>query len=177
MQELIIRQETPADYAIVAGVIQKAFENEKYSDQSEHYLVERLRRSSAFVPELSLVAELNKRIVGHILLTKITLRDAGGKFVGLALAPVSVLPEFQRQGIGGKLIQCAHAEAKKMRFDFIAVLGHAGYYPRFGYEKAEKFGMKFPFDVSAENCFIFKLTENALTGAAGIIEYAKEFFE
>lgn len=83
------------------------------SDHSEQYLVERLRNSEAFIPELSIVAEINQKVAGHILLSRIKIVNNENKeFESLALAPVSVLPEYQGKGIGGKLIETAH---KKLR--------------------------------------------------------------
>ena len=72
---LIIRQENPTDYPITEKIIETAFANVEISDKSEHHLVARLRKSEAFVPELSLVAELNGQLVGHIILTKISIKN------------------------------------------------------------------------------------------------------
>ena len=142
IMSLIIRQEQTEDHLAVERIIEEAFANEAFSDQSEHHLVARLRTSEAFVPELSLVAELEGKIVGHILFTKITI----GTSDSLALAPVSVKPKFQGQGIGSQLITHGHEVAKKLGFGSAVLLGHAGYYPRFGYEKASDFNIHIPFD-------------------------------
>ena len=103
--ELTIRKENAEDYKTVFNIIEKAFENEQMSDHKEQFLVEKLRRSKAFVPELSMVAETENKIVGHILLTKLKIKNAENEFDSLALAPVSVLPEYQGKGIGGMLIK------------------------------------------------------------------------
>ncbi|MDE6357391.1 MAG: N-acetyltransferase, partial [Eubacteriales bacterium] len=95
-----IRQETEKDYNEVFELIKKAFENAEHSDGNEQNLVTKLRKSTAFIPELSLVADYNGKIVGHILFSKIIIGNSNQ----IALAPVSVLPEFQKQGIGAKLI-------------------------------------------------------------------------
>ena len=93
---MIIRKETVADRDNVYYVIKRAFESAEHADGNEHDLVNSLRKGDAFIPELSLVAEEEGKIVGHIMFTKATV---DGKTV-LALAPLSVLPEYQRKGIG-----------------------------------------------------------------------------
>ena len=175
--QINIRQENESDYAAVFDLIEKAFKNEVYSDHQEQLLVERLRTSSAFIPELSLVAEIDKQVIGHILLTKIKIKRAEKSFGSLALAPVSVLPEFQKKGVGGQLIIVAHEKAKALGHHSIILLGHQDYYPKFGYSQADKFGIELPFDVPKENCMAIELTKHALKTVSGVIEYPKEFFE
>ncbi|MEJ7223358.1 N-acetyltransferase, partial [Staphylococcus epidermidis] len=92
------------DYRDTEEVVRKAFENETYSDQSEHTLVAKLRKSEVFVPDLSLVAVYEDKIIGHILLSKILIDTEDKKVESLALAPISVLPEYQNKGVGRKLI-------------------------------------------------------------------------
>ena len=170
---MIIRQETHKDFKAVFNLIEEAFKTEKYSDHKEQFLVERLRKSAAFIPELSLVAEIDGKIVGHILITKLKINE----FDSLALAPVSVLPEFQGKGIGGKLIIESHKKAKELGYQSIVLLGHETYYPRFGYERADKYGIELPFEVPKENCMVIELTKNGLKGVSGMVVYPNEFGE
>ncbi len=175
---ILFRQENKDDYAAVFNLIQRAFEKEEMSDHSEQYLVERLRNSEAFIPELSIVAEINQNIAGHILLTRIkVINNKNEEFDSLALAPVSVLPEYQGKGIGGKLIETAHKKAKELGFGSVILLGHENYYPRFGYEIAQKYGIKLPFEVPDENCMAIELIKGALEGVEGTVVYPKAFFE
>ena len=102
--KLTIRKENPEDFKAVFNLIEKAFENEQMSDHKEQFLVERLRKSNAFVPELSMVAETENKIVGHILLTKLKIKNKTNEFDSLALAPVSVLPEFQGKGMEAAMV-------------------------------------------------------------------------
>ena len=142
MNNITIRQETPSDYPAVFELVRSAFKNLEHSDNQEQFLVERLRKSKNFIPELSLVAEVEGEVVGYILLTKISIVDNGqlsGK--SLALAPVAVLNEYQGMGIGGKLILEAHNRARDLGYESVILLGHEGYYPKFGYQKAELFGI------------------------------------
>lgn len=172
-----IRQESPSDHKSVFDLIAKTFQGAQFTDGKEQYLVDKLRSSPSFVPELSLVAVVGEEIVGHILLTKIKIRRDGMAYDSLALAPVSVLPEFQNKGIGGMLIEHAHQKAKELGYDSVVVVGHEKYYPKFGYERADKFGIRVPFDVPRENCMVIELSDRSLAKVQGLVEYAKEFYE
>jgi predicted N-acetyltransferase YhbS len=172
-----LRQEKPADYPAVFELIEEAFRNLEISNHQEQFFVERLRKSDAFIPELSLVALLDNKIVGHIVLSKINIKNDEKEFQTLMLAPVSVLPEFQHRGIGSQLINEAHKKAIELGFTSVILVGHEDYYPRFGYKKAVHFGIKQPFDVPEENNLAVELIENGLTGISGIVEYPKYFFE
>lgn len=147
------------------------------SDHKEQFLVERLRKSRTFVPELSIVAEVGEKIVGHILLTKIKIKHGQSEFDSLALAPVSVLPGYQGKGVGKRLIEQAHKEARRLGYKSIVLLGHEKYYPRFGYLQADKFGIELPFEAPKENCMAVELEKGGLNGVRGKVEYPKEFYE
>lgn len=174
--EIKIRKEKEEDFNLVFELVKDAFENVEFSDHKEQYLVERLRNSDAFIPDLSIVAEINNHIVGYILLTKIGIIDASDKrHTSLAMAPVAVLQEFQGKGIGSKLIRYAHEKASELGFGSIVLLGHENYYPKFGYRLTKDFGINLPFDVPEENCMAIELAENALQNVTGIVQYPKEF--
>lgn len=166
-----IREEIAGDEPFVNEVIQAAFVEVDHSAQTEHLLVDRLRRSEAFVPELSLVAEQSDQIVGHILLTKITLAQIPQQTDFLALAPVSVLPKWQQKGIGSLLINAAHKRAIELGYRAIFLIGHADYYPRFGYQPAHLFQINFPFDAPRENCFAYELVDESLKYFSGTLKY------
>lgn len=173
---VVIRQEEPKDFKLVFTLIQRAFEPLVQSDHQEQFLVERLRKSDAFIPELSLVAEIDNKIVGHILLTKLKIKGDKEEFDSLALAPVSVLPQYQGNNIGGALIERAHSKARELGYKSVVLLGHQEYYPRFGYVQADKFGIEFPFEgVPKENCMVVELVKGGLTGVAGSVVYPSEF--
>ncbi len=175
--KISIRQETVADYPIVFNLIEKAFRKEVLSDKKEQFLVERLRKSNGFIPELTLVAEIQQQIVGYILLSKIIIDAGTDKYITLALAPVAVLPDFQKKGIGGQLIEKAHQTAKELGFQSIILLGHEKYYPKFGYQPLHQFGIFLPFDAPKENCMAIELVPDALKNKEGNVIYPKEFFE
>lgn len=175
--EINIRQEVQADYPIVFNLIEQVFRNETMSDKKEQFLVERLRNSDSFVPELSLVAEVNHEIVGYILLTKISIATNIESITSLALAPVAVLPTFQKKGIGGQLIEEVHRIAKGLGYQSIILLGYEDYFPKFGYQPLHKFNISLPFDAPKENCMAIELVPNVLKNKEGKIIYPKEFFE
>lgn len=165
-----IRQETQNDYNAVYKVITKAFKTAKQSDGNEQDLVNILRKSNSFIPELSLVAVENKKVIGHILFTKVYI----GEFTELALAPLSVLPEYQRRGIGLSLIKKGHSIAASLGYNYSIVLGHSKYYPKAGYIPASVYGIKAPFDVPDKNFMAIKLNDKAAK-INGIVKYDKAF--
>lgn len=167
---LEIRQETKNDYEEVYNVVKTAFETAKHSDGNEQDLVVSLRNSSNFIPQLSLVATQDSKIVGYILFTKIKI----GEYEELALAPLGILPEYQKQGIGKKLIEKGHQIAKELGYHYSIVLGSATYYSKSGYSPAINYGIKAPFEVSNKNFMAIKL-KNTEKEIIGIVEYAKEF--
>lgn len=165
-----IRQENIRDYEDVYNVVKTAFETAEHSDGNEHDLVVALRKSENFIPELSLVALKNNKIVGYILFTKVKI----GQYEELALAPLGVLPDEQRKGVGSRLIEEGHRIAKKLDYHYSIVLGSEQYYTKFGYVPAIKYGIKAPFDVPDENFMAIKLN-NSPSEIKGVVEYAKEF--
>jgi predicted N-acetyltransferase YhbS len=173
---ITIRKEEEKDYQQVFQLTEEAFREMEHSDHQEQFLVEKLRRSEAFIPELSLVAEDdNGTIAGHILFTKIKIVDGSESFESLALAPVSVKPEFQNQGLGGKLIMEGHRIAKELGYGSVILIGHEKYYPRFGYEKTSNFGITFPFEIPEENGMAIELIKDGLKNKKGTVKYPKEF--
>lgn len=167
---MYIRKENAADYESVYSVVKQAFASAEHADGNEQDLVEALRSSKAYIPELSLVAEMDGKIAGHIMFTKAMI----GRKEVLALAPLSVLPQYQRKGIGKALIQEGHRIAKALGYTHSIVLGSETYYPKAGYVPAQNYGIRAPFDVPKENFMVYIINE---TGADmhGTIKYAKEF--
>lgn len=174
---LIIRQENNEDYKIVYKLIKNAFNEAEHTDGDEHNLVERLRKSKNYIPQLSLVASINDKIVGHILLTKLFIENNDKKYESLALAPLSVLPEYQRMGIGSKLVKKSLSLAKELGYNSVFVLGNENYYPKFGFRESLHFDINTPFEVPSKNFMALELEKNSLKNIDGNIIYAKEFFE
>ena len=172
-----IRQETEVDYKISENIVEEAFKDAEYSDHKEHLLIDKLRKSEAFIPELSLVAELDGKIVGHIMLTKILIKNNDTEHKSLALAPVSVLPQYQNKGIGNALIIGSIKVAKELGYMSVIVLGHDKYYPKSGFKPASTWNIRAPFDVSNESFMALELKAGSLNEVEGIVIYPKEFFE
>lgn len=174
---VVIRQEAEQDYSKTEQLVEEAFKNEEYTDHTEQFLVAKLRKSDAFIPELSLVAEQNQELIGHVLLTKITIENEGKQTTSLALAPVSVLSDYQKQGVGSQLISAALTKAKELGYLSVIVLGHDTYYPKFGFQPASIFGIESPFEVPDEAFMALELEEGNLQGVSGKVVYSKPFFE
>ena len=166
---LEIRQENKDDYEEIYNVVKTAFETAEHCDGNEQDLVVALRKGDNFIPDLSLVALKDNKIVGYILFTKIRI----GEFEEVALAPLGVLPKYQKKGIGSKLIKEGHIIAKKLGYHYSVVLGSNEYYSKFGYIPAIEYGIKAPFDVQSENFMAIKLNDTS-EDVQGV-EYAKEF--
>lgn len=169
---LLIRQEEPRDVPDVYRLNEAAF---KQPDEAE--LVNALRTNAqAFIPELSLVADVDRRVVGHVLFTRCWIDHAAGRSMeSLALAPMAVLPEFQKQGIGDRLVRAGLDRARSLGFGSVIVLGHARYYPRFGFTPAEEWNIRPPFEVPADHYMALELVPDALASVAGTVRYAQEF--
>jgi predicted N-acetyltransferase YhbS len=165
-----IRPEMIDDYASITEVNDLAF-----GQKNEGQLILRLRGTKKFIPELSLVAEIDSRIVGHILFYPIEIKSDDRVFPSLALAPMAVLPEYRKQGIGSKLIEEGLKRARRLGFKSVIVLGHAAYYPRFGFEPASRWGIRPPFEVPDDVFMALELVRDGLKNIKGTVEYPKEF--
>lgn len=177
-RNLIIRKEIPSDYDRVFELTTKAFETMPFSEGNEDKLVVRLRNASAFIPELSLVAELGGQLVGHILFTPLVVDNGQEQFQSLVLGPVSVLPEFQKQGIGSQMILAGHQKAKELGFQSVILIGHPEYYPRFGYKPASTWGIKTHIPLPSDDVFMaVELVEGGLSGVSGMVIFPPEFGE
>lgn len=164
-----IRSEKPEDVQAIRHVHEQAF-----SGPVEAEIVERLRRANR--APVSLVAERGGRIVGHILFSPVTVTPSKPGVNGAGLAPMAVLPEFQRQGIGSSLIRAGLNECRKLGFDFVVVLGDPRYYPRFGFSRAKDCGLGNEYGVD-EEFMVMELAQGALAGTGGMVQYGPEFKE
>lgn len=168
--KMIIRQENKNDFNEVYLLVKSAFETAEHCDGNEQDLVNSLRNSDASIPELSLVAEIEGKLVGHIMFTEAKVAEN----IVLVLAPLSVLPENQKQGIGTALMKKAHKIARELGYQYSLVLGSEKYYPRVGYTPAEGFGIEVPEGIASANFMAMKLQPNAVS-ISGKVTYAKEF--
>lgn len=174
---ITIREELEKDYKEVQEMVKKSFEGAEHTDNNEHKLVEKLRKSDNFIKELSIVAEKDGKIIGHIMSTRLDIVSDDKIYVSLATAPLSVHTDYQKMGIGSLLMKETFRVAKELGYESIFILGSEKYYPRFGFKKSTNFGISAPFEVPSENFMAIELIEGALENVSGNIIYAKEFFE
>jgi putative acetyltransferase len=127
--QIVIRQETAADISAIAEITAAAFKTLAISNQTEQFIVAALRAAKALI--VSLVAELNGRVVGHVAFSRVTISDGTQNWYGLG--PVSVLPEYQRQGIGKALIRQGLSILKGLNAGGCCLVGDPEYYKRFGF--------------------------------------------
>jgi len=162
----LIRPERDEDAAAVRRVHETAFPT-----AAEANLVDRLRANGKAV--IALVAEDGASIVGHILFSPVALEPLAGT-VGLGLAPVAVMPDHEKHGLGRRLIQNGLAECHKWGAGFVVVIGDPPYYGRFGFEPAEKHGLRSEY-VEGDSFMVFKLASGTLPPPGTLVKYAPEF--
>ncbi|MGH8632336.1 MAG: GNAT family N-acetyltransferase, partial [Burkholderiales bacterium] len=164
----LIREERPADFDAVREVLLAAFGRE-----AESLLVERLRAAAKVT--VSLVAEEHGRVLGHVLFSTISIDTGGMEQPAIALAPLAVLPAFQRLGIGSALVSAGLAGLRERRAARVLVMGDPGYYARFGFAPASRFAVRSPFPAPEAAFMALELQAGAFSACAGIARYGPEF--
>ncbi len=166
-----VRTERPEDIPSIRRVIEEAFGRTQEAD-----IVDILR---AQCPDrISLVACAGEDVIGHILFTPAVIETEAGPLEGMGLAPVSVHPSHQRQGVGYELIRAGLARLKARGCPFVLVLGHPDYYPRYGFERASLHGIRCPWDEVPDEAFMILVMDRAaLAGVSGVARYRPEWDE
>jgi putative acetyltransferase len=164
---LLIRAEEQRDWAAVHAVHVSAFET-----PAEANLVDALRDNAD--PLVSIIAEDNGVIVGHIMFSPVSLSGHPELSI-MGLAPMAVAPEHQRKGIGAALVRAGLEDCKQLGFGAVVVLGHPAYYPRFGFSSSARFGIGCEYNVSEEVFMVVELQAGFLEGASGKIKYHTVF--
>lgn len=167
-----IRSEKPEDYQSIYNVNKLAFKGEV-----EAKLVDNLRKTKGFIPELSLVAIKDGEVIGHILFSVIHIQTNSKSVPVLGLAPMAVLPKHQKQGIGSTMVREGLTICKELGYKAVILVGHPDYYPRFGFSPAKEKGLKLPFDAPDEAFMVFEIIPQALAGIKGTVVYPSEFAE
>ena len=164
MEAIEIREEQTGDADAIRRVNTEAF-----GQPQDAQLVDALRHNCSDL--LALVAVDGQDIVGHILFSPAFLGDVQG----MGLAPMAVIPARQRDGIGSDLVRAGLAKLEERRCPFVIVLGHADYYPRFGFERASAHGVRCEWNVPDEVFMLLVLDESAIEGIRGLARYRPEF--
>jgi putative acetyltransferase len=170
--DIKIRSETKDDYNIITQINDLAF-----GGTGESQLIINLRKTDSFIPELSLVALVDDKLLGHILFYPITIEAANNTFPTISLAPMAVYPDYQKKGIGTKLVIEGLQRSKNMHFESVIVLGHPNYYPRFGFKPASQWNLYSDFEAPDEAFMALELEENSLACKRGKVVYPKEYLE
>ena len=167
---MTIRPERHDDVAAVRRVNEAAF-----GQRAEADLVDRLREAA--VDSVSLVAELDG-VVGHLLFSPVVVEGVGRRIVGMGLAPMAVLPDYQRQGIGLQLVTRGLGILEERGCPFVVVVGHPEYYPRFGFEPASRHGLRSQWEGIPDAAFmVLVLDPLAMSGVSGVAAYGPQFTE
>jgi putative acetyltransferase len=164
---VLIRNEKLKDYPAVHALNVSAFGSPAEAD-----LVDALRKQVR--PVVSLVAEDNKDVVGHIMFSPVSLSGHPGLKI-MGLGPMAVAPAQRNKGIGSSLVRAGLGRCKELGFGAVVVLGHPGYYPRFGFSPSARFGIDCDFEAPEEAFMVVELQPNYLHDKSGTIKYHAAF--
>ncbi|UCC59347.1 MAG: N-acetyltransferase [Dehalococcoidia bacterium] len=165
---VVVRKESPQDYEVVRRVNELAFGQPNEAD-----LVDALRGVAQ--PRLFLVAVTAGQVVGHIFFSPVVIESGDSDFTAVALAPMSVLPEYQRRGIGSELVNEGLIKRRQLGITVVVVIGHPDYYPRFGFTPAKERGLQCEYEVPDEAFMVLELTPGSLPGKGGFVKFPPEF--
>lgn len=163
-----IRPEKSSDIDKVWEINVAAFETD-----TEAKIVNALRETCKSY--ISLVAEVDGEIAGHILFTPVELVDDRSGLKLMGLGPMAIMPKYQNKGIGSQLVKEGLEQCLRQGYDAVVVLGHPNYYPRFGFVPSIKYGIRSEYEVPDEVFMILELKKNSLKGKSGIIKYNSAF--
>ena len=166
-----IRSEKPEDIEAVRTLNKLAFHQE-----TEGVIIDKIRSNCNEI--FSLIAELDNKVIGHILFSPVMLKSDHSELKGMGLGPMAVLPEFQNRGIGSSLVNHGLKLVKEAGYPYVIVLGHPSYYPRFGFQPASKFQFQCQWeDVPDEAFMALIFDKKEIKDNAGTIFYRDEFNE
>lgn len=165
---LTIRPEKTADHDAIRQINILAFGQPNEAD-----LVDALRCQA--VLSISLVAVQDGQLVGHIAFSPVTIKSETETTEALGLAPMSVLPSYQRTGIGSQLVRAGLQACRQTHYGIVVVLGHPAYYPRFGFTPSKPHGLVWQHDVPEDVFMVQELKEGALAVTSGVVTYHSAF--
>ncbi|MFC1630013.1 GNAT family N-acetyltransferase [Patescibacteria group bacterium] len=169
-----IRSENPEDYNTIYEINKQAF-----NDEIEAKLINIIRHSSNFIPNLSLVALKDNKIVGHILFSQARIKNKETERPILILAPIAVLPEFQKQGIGSLLVKRGLEVSQSLNYDIVALIGYPEFFSFFGFVSAKSNGLEVSLNTAIpdEAFMVYELKKDILSGVKGVVEFPSYFEE
>ncbi len=175
---MIVTDERPEDAPGVRRVLERAF---RQADEAD--LVDRLRQAGAATVSLAAVSGPvdggpgPDEIIGHILFSPVTIGGRHPPAPAVGLAPMAVIPEHQRRGVGTALVEAGLALCREQGVGLVVVLGHSDYYPRFGFRPAHRSGLSCEYDAPLEAFMALELADGALESCTGIVRYHPVFAE
>ena len=177
MQKTIIRRETPNDYREVENLTREAFWNVYRPGCLEHYVLHQFRDRPDFVPELDLVMELDGAIIGHVMYARSAIKTDDGRTVPImTFGPISIAPEFKRQGYGTVLLRHSMELAKAMGAGALAITGNIGFYGKSGFVVSKTKGVRYEDDPDADYFLIAELEPGFLNGISGTYKDPDGYF-
>jgi len=170
-----LRLEEEKDYFIVENITREAFWNHHVPGCDEHLVIHNLRKTNEFIKELDFVAINNNKIVGNIVYAKSKVINDDMEYTVLTFGPISVLPEYQNNGIGSKLIKHTVKLSKEMGYKGIIIYGDPEYYKRFGFKESKQFKITNKNKKYPAALLVLELFPNALNGIEGIFDEGKAY--
>ncbi|HBZ66504.1 MAG TPA: GNAT family N-acetyltransferase [Bacteroidales bacterium] len=174
--EILIQRTKPNDFLITENITRETFWNLFKPGCDEHLVLHNLRKRNCYLPDLDMVALSKDRIIGHIITTKANVVDTqNNEHQVLCVGPISVLPEFQKKGIGAKLLNESVIIAKELGYQGMLLFGHPDYYRRFGFVNAQKYGITTKEGMNFEPFMALELYQNSLVTVSGKFYEDKAF--
>ena len=177
MQNYTIRTETPADYRTVENLTREAFWNVYRPGCTEHYVLHRFRGLPDFVPELDLVMEVEGKLVGHVMYVRSAIKADDGRMIPImTFGPISIAPQYKRQGYGNKLLDHSMEKAKSMGAGALAITGNIDFYGKSGFVVSKTRGVRYEDDPDADYFLIAELEPGFLDGISGTYKDPEGYF-
>lgn len=177
MQNIIIRNETSADYRTVENLTREAFWNVYRPGCLEHYVLHTFRTDPAFVPELDLVMEKDGEIMGHVMYVRSAIKTDDGRTIPImTFGPISIAPQFKRQGYGKVFLEYSMEKAKEMGAGALAITGNIGFYGKSGFVVSKNRGVRYEDDPDADYFLIAELEPGFLNGITGTYKDPDGYF-
>ncbi|MGN1414480.1 MAG: GNAT family N-acetyltransferase [Anaerovoracaceae bacterium] len=176
-KEYIIRFETKEDYREVEHLTREAFWNVYRPGCMEHYVLHCYRDDSAFVPELDLVMEVDGKIIGHVMYVRSEIKAEDGRRIPImTFGPISIAPEYKRQGYGKILLDYSMEQAEKLGAGALAITGNIDFYGKSGFVPAKTVGIRYEDDPDADYFLIKELKPGFLDGISGLFKDPEGYF-